>query len=197
MPRSPGNRLLRVFASGVGVMLLPVVFAFVVKAFVVAAHPAAWLLGLVIGVAALVFIEALGLWMREVGRDEREWIATGYQLGPPARRAPPARAARSAGVVPSADAVALAGVAAPAEPAPAHRGFGARRATSLGTRGLLIVLLVGVVALLAVPVTIAGAVWHVLWLMIVGIVMLVFLVILNALLLPIIRMRAGHRSPLA
>ena len=186
-----------------GVMLLPVVFAFVVKAFVQAAHPAGWLLGVVVGVAALVFIEALGLWMREVWRDEREWIATGYQLGrparraPAARRAPPARAAPSAGVVPSADAVALAGIAARAEPAPAHRGFGARPATSLGTRGLVIVLPVTVVALLAIPVTIAGAVWHVRWLLIVGIVMVVFLVILNALLLPIIRMRAGPRSPLA
>jgi hypothetical protein len=226
LARSPRNRLLRVFAIGVGVMFLPIVFAIVVKTFVLAAHPAGWLLGVVVGVAALVLIEALGLWMREVGREEREWIATGYQLRPPARSAPSARRAPSAGsapsarrapsagsapsarraptappapsagVVPSADAAASAGVTATTEPRRRIGGSG-RLATSLGRRGLLIVLPVMVVALLAIPVTIAGAVWHVRCLVIVGIVMLVFLLILNALLLPVMRMRAGPRSSLA
>jgi hypothetical protein len=65
----------------------------------------------------------------------------------------------------------------------------------LSKRGLLILLPVALVALLAIPVTVAGAVWHVRWLLIAGIVMLVLLVILNALVLPIIRMRTGPRSP--
>jgi hypothetical protein len=65
---------------------------------------------------------------------------------------------------------------------------------TLGLRWSLVLTAISLFALLAVPVTIAGAGWHVHWLLVTGIAMLVLLVLSNAVLLPAPRIWHGRAS---
>jgi hypothetical protein len=153
------NRLLRLFARGFGLLFATIPLLFVVELLVWLTAPPVWLEVLFIVAAAVPLVLGFCFWLRAVARDQREWIRTGYQR--PSQLPAPAPSAQPATT--KTDVVVV------------------RR-----TPGMTVLLLCSI-ALLGVPTTCAGAVWHVRWLVNVGIAMLVVTLVVNAVILPAIR----------